>query len=78
MRIATGIYAWREGQSLLFDGYVDHEAGNEAATRRVILMVDACLGDVEFARLQAWRTANRVAVDPKLVLVHPYTRATMA
>jgi len=78
MRIANDVHTWQEGRCLLFDGYIDHETGNGAPTRRVILLVDACLDDAESKRLQQWRADNGVVVDPKLVLVHPFTRETIA
>lgn len=78
MRVGADVHTWRDGRCLLFDGYVDHESGNLGPQRRVILLVDACVDGGEYARLLAWRSANGVAVDPKLVLVHPHTRATMA
>ena len=78
MRVGAEIHTWHEGQCLLFDGFIDHEAGNAGSRRRIVLMVDACLDGTEFERLQAWRAASGLAIDPKLVLVHPFTRATMA
>ncbi|HEX6812258.1 MAG TPA: aspartyl/asparaginyl beta-hydroxylase domain-containing protein [Planctomycetota bacterium] len=78
MRVGSSVYTWEVGRCILFDGYIDHETGNTGDTRRVILMVDACVTDVEFERLQAWRTANRLEIDPKLVLRNPYTRQTVA
>lgn len=78
MRVAGDVHTWQLGKCLLFDGYLDHETGNEAQVRRVILLVDACLEDAEFEALQTWRNQHRVEVDPKLVLVHPFTRQTMA
>jgi ornithine lipid ester-linked acyl 2-hydroxylase len=77
MRVATDVHTWREGQCLLFDGYIDHETGNEAPMRRVVLLVDARLEGEEFERLQAWRRDHRVDIDPQLVLRHAYTRDTM-
>jgi len=78
MRVGTQRCGWQDRQCLVFDGFVEHETGNPAATRRVLLMVDAGLDDAEFAVLQAWRARVGLVVDPKLVLVHPWTRATMA
>jgi hypothetical protein len=78
MRVGAEVHTWRDGKCLLFDGYVDHETGNEGPQRRVILLVDAAVEGEELGRLQRWRAANRVDVDPKLVLVHPHTRQTMA
>ncbi len=78
MRVGSSMHTWQEGRCLLFDGFIDHETGNRGTVRRVVLMVDACVEGVEFERLQTWRTQNHIEIDPKLVLVHPHTRATMA
>jgi aspartyl/asparaginyl beta-hydroxylase (cupin superfamily) len=78
MRVGDEVHTWCEGRCLLFDGFVDHEAGNRGSTRRVILMVDAALTGAEFERLEAWRHEHGLEIDPKLVLVHPHTRQTMA
>jgi hypothetical protein len=78
MRVAEDVHTWEEGRCLLFDGYLDHETRNEALVRRVVLLVDAALEGGEFELLQAWRREHRVEVDPKLVLVNPFTRQTMA
>lgn len=78
MRVAHEVHTWQEGKCLLFDGFLDHETGNAGTRRRVILMVDACLADAELAHLQDWRERHGLAIDPRLVLVHPFTRATMA
>jgi hypothetical protein len=78
MRVDKEIVTWQEGRCVLFDGFVEHEAGHTGESRRVILMVDAQLEPTEFARLQAWREEHQLAIDPRLVLVNPFTRATTA
>lgn len=77
MRVGSEVYTWQQGRCLLFDGFIEHETGNTGKARRVIVLVDACLAGDEFPRLQAWRTANRLEIDPRLVLVHAYSRQTM-
>ncbi|MBL8754458.1 MAG: aspartyl/asparaginyl beta-hydroxylase domain-containing protein [Planctomycetes bacterium] len=78
MRIERDIVTWQEGTCLLFDGFLDHETGNDSPHRRVLLMVDACLNGAEFERLQSWRHANGLVPEPKLVLQHAFTRRTLA
>jgi hypothetical protein len=78
MRVGASVYTWEVGRCVLFDGYIDHETGNTGSSRRVLLMVDAQVGPAEFERLREWRERQRVAIDPKLVLVHPFTRCTLA
>jgi hypothetical protein len=78
MRVRDEVHTWQDGRCLLFDGYVEHETGNVGPARRVILLVDARVQGAEVDRLRSWRDANGVVVDPALVLVHPYTRETMA
>lgn len=78
MRVGDDVHTWHEGHCLLFDGFINHESGNRGSVRRVILMVDAALCGAEFERLQAWRDDHGLVVDPRLVLVHPHTRQTMA
>lgn len=78
MRVGPDMHTWHEGQSLLFDGYIDHETGNQSNGRRVVLLVDAVVRDDEFENLKAWREQHDVFVDPSLVLVHPFTRDTQA
>lgn len=78
MRVGTEIVTWRAGECLLFDGFLEHEAGNAGQRRRVILMVDARLEGEEFTALQQWRHANGLTIDPRIVLVDPFSRATLA
>jgi len=77
-RVGEDLHEWREGNSLLFDGYIDHETGNRGHQRRVVLLVDAALPADEMAQLQKWRTDHGVEIAPELVLVDPFTRETMA
>lgn len=77
MRVGADLHTWHEGQCLLFDGYIDHETGNEGPGRRVILLVDACLDGVEREHLDGWRREHAVQIDPSLVLRHAYTRETV-
>ncbi len=60
MRVGADRHTWSEGRALVFDGFVEHETANTAATRRVVLLVDAMLEGDEFECLQAWRREHGV------------------
>jgi len=77
-RVGDDLHEWHRGESLLFDGYVDHETGNRGNQRRVVLLVDAVLAPHEFEQLSRWRSEHGVDVDPSLVLVDPHSRETVA
>ena len=40
IRVKDQIYTWKEGESVLFDDFWDHEVYNECKETRVVLMVD--------------------------------------
>ncbi|MCA8948320.1 MAG: aspartyl/asparaginyl beta-hydroxylase domain-containing protein [Planctomycetes bacterium] len=75
MRVGPDVHGWQAGEVLLFEGYVEHETGNPAGRRRVVLLVDAQVAPAEFGRLQVWRDEHGIAVDPALVLADPFARA---
>ncbi|HMQ21234.1 MAG TPA: aspartyl/asparaginyl beta-hydroxylase domain-containing protein [Planctomycetota bacterium] len=63
MRVGADQHTWREGRVLVFDGFVEHETANTAATRRVVLLVDAVIEGGEFDSLQAWRQEHGVDLE---------------
>lgn len=40
IRVGNEIYAWKEGESMIFDDMVEHEAWNNSKQLRVILILD--------------------------------------
>lgn len=57
-RVGTFHTEWREGRALLFDGQVEHEVVNGAATPRTVLLADFVLTADEMATLERARAGR--------------------
>ncbi|MFK7738844.1 MAG: aspartyl/asparaginyl beta-hydroxylase domain-containing protein [Planctomycetota bacterium] len=76
-RVGEDVHEWHTGESLLFEGYLEHETGNAGSKRRIVLLVDAQLSGTDLEKLQDWRRRNRIEIAPKLVLVDAFGRETV-
>jgi ornithine lipid ester-linked acyl 2-hydroxylase len=44
LRVADDVVEWRDGEAMLFDGQVEHEAFNESHEARLVLLADVLVG----------------------------------
>ncbi len=51
-RVGEGIHEWREGEAVVFEGLIDHEAVNGGSEPRIIVMLDFKLSrdELEYSR----------------------------